>query len=395
MKHFLKSYSISILFFFSLGMHSQILQGGAMAMPAPQQGGPNSVSVHDMFKDVPQDELLQMMEEGQQFIKYLEENGTAEEKMAFAQAMEDTLQGFSEDDWKEFEQIVETVQDKLPPLVIEPKEELKKEEIKKEEPKKEETKKSIVVDNSLEKILLSINKATSDILIKTKSDKILSEQISIIWNNKNNFNEINRLLLVLNTEDHIAKLTSSKNEDIKSLVESIKNYNKRLQVENDQFIIADTFGLAVDEETTVINLKKLNKILEFFDSAIESLLPKLIKFMKEYEPEALKKSKDADESAKKALESATKIEKQKRPIGNSIRSDRYPSHGSQGKRDTQNRYNPGNQGAAPLSRDRKPDYLEEVHMGNIKNIPSMSKKSDKKDVTTDKSPDNKKEVKKT
>jgi len=366
-----------------------------MPMSAPQ-GDPSGASVHDMFKDVPQDELLQMMEEGQQFIKYLEENGSPEEKKAFAQAMEDTLQGFSEDDWKEFEQIVETVQDKLPPLVIEPKEELKTEAIKIEEPKKEEVKKSIVTDNSIEKMLLSINKAVNAILIKTKSDKILSEQISIIWSNKDNFNEMNRLLLALNTEDHIAKLTSSKDEDIKSLVESIKNFNTRLQIDNDQFIIADTFGLAVDKETTVINLKKLNKILDFFDNAIESLLPKLVKFMKEYEPEALKKSKNSDDSAKKALDGAIKVEKQKRSIGNTPRSDRYPSHGSQNRQDTSGRYNPGHQGSAPVSRDRKPGHLEEVHMENIKRIPGMSKKSDSKDGSADKSStDNKKEIKKT
>ncbi|MBV8660584.1 MAG: hypothetical protein JO129_00345 [Candidatus Dependentiae bacterium] len=365
LKQFFKLYSITLLFSFLS------LEAGAT-----NQGATNQVSVHEMFKDVPQEELLAMMEEGQQFIKYLEEHGTAEEKMAFAQAMEETLKGFTEEDWAEFEAIVETVQDKLPPLEIEPK---KEEPVIKEEPKKEESK-VVSIDNTVEKLLHSIHKAINAILLKAKSDKILTERIAITWDKKDEFNELHRLLQTLNKKDHIIKLTSSKDEEVKTLLESIQNFNKRLQSENENFIIADTFGLEADEETTAINLKKLNKILEFFDQAVESLLPKLIKFFEAFEPEALKKAKEQEESAKKALEHATKIEKQKRPIGNAGYADRSPSNGSKNNYDhygyNQNQGN-GYVGSQGSSHDYSPSYLESVHQENLKNIPQLKKTSEK------------------
>lgn len=405
MKHVFTLYSITLLFL--LGMSSEVILGKAAVatMPAISSDSmigsepvgkahatASTVSVHEMFKDVPQEELLQMMEEGQQFIKYLEEHGTPEEKMAFAQAMEETLQGFTEDDWKEFEAIVETVQDKLPPLEVTPKEEPKpvvKEETKKEEPK------PVVIDNSLEKILHAIHKAINAILLKAKSDKILAERITIDWDNKDKFNEMDRLLQSLNKKDHIIKLTTSKDEAIKSLFESIQNFNKRLQLENDQFVIADTFGLQADEKTTAANLKKLNKIIEFFDSAIESLLPKLIKFLEEYEPEALKKAKEQDDAAKKALENATKIEKQKRPANQMNYSDKSQSRGSQNNQ-YRGGYNNGMQGNQASPRDRVPSHLEQAHKENIQNIPQLKKSvndnggsANKSDKATDK-----KEIKK-
>ena len=401
MKRFIKLSLIPLFLLSIVSIDNQVYAGMAtpsmatpgMAAPAMSSdsratfnsGGQAAIpSVHEMFKDVPQDELLQMMEEGQQFIKYLEEHGTPEEKMAFAQAMEETLQGFTEDDWKEFEQIVETVQDKLPPLVVEPQEEVAAEPVKQETPKKEEV--AVVVDNSLGKVLHDIHKAINALLLKAKSDKVLTERITIVWDNKDNFNEMDRLLQSLNKKDHILKLTTSKDEAIKVLLESIQNFNTRLQMENDKFIIADTFGLQADEQTTAANLKKLNKILDFFDSAIESLLPKLVKFIAEYEPDALKIAKAHDDNAKKALDHATKVERQKRPIGSSSYNDRSPSYGSQ------NNYNQsqyGNNGAhtgQAAHRQQMPDYLEQVHNENLRQL--QSKKSShggsSSDASTDK-----------
>jgi hypothetical protein len=386
MKQFIKVSSIALLFALSVG--SQLVSnvavapmGTAQAIQSDTSGmssrGGQAVpaaspapSVHEMFKDIPQDQLLQMMEEGQQFIKYLEEHGTPEEKMAFAQAMEETLQGFTEDDWNEFNAIVETVQDKLPPLVIDepvvtPVEKVK-EEVK-------EVKPVVIVDNSLEKVLHAIHKAINSLLLKAKSDKILTERITIGWENKDKFNEMDRLLQSLNKKDLIAKLTTSNDEAIKSLLESIENFNKRLQIENDAFVIADTFGLQADEQTTAFNLKKLNKILEFFDTAIESLLPKLIKFLEEYEPEALKKAKEHDDSAKKALEHATKVEnQQKRPANNHQYSDR--SAGNKNKNQSQGNYTPYYaQGGQAAPREITPSYMEQTHRENLKNIPASKK----------------------
>lgn len=395
MKRFIKLSLIPLFLLSIVSIDNQVHAGMAapgMAAPAMSSdsratfnpGGQAAIpSVHEMFKDVPQDELLQMMEEGQQFIKYLEENGTPEEKMAFAQAMEETLQGFTEDDWKEFEQIVETVQDKLPPLVIEPKEEVIAEPAKQETPKEEV--KAVAIDNSLGKVLHDIHKAINALLLKAKSDKVLTERITIAWDNKDNFNEMDRLLQSLNTKDHIIKLTTSKDEAIKGLLESIQNFNTRLQMENDKFIIADTFGLQADEQTTAANLKKLNKILEFFDSAIESLLPKLVKFIAEYEPEALKMAKAHDDNAKKALDHATKVEKQKRPIGSSSYNDRSPSYGSQNNYNQSQYSINGAHGGQAAHRQQTPDYLEQVHNENLRQL--QSKKSSQGGSSSDASAD--------
>ncbi len=351
---------------FSLAFDSS-LYAGAMPMPKTQ-GAP---SVHDMFKDVPQDELLAMMEEGQQFIKYLEEHGTPEEKMAFAQAMEETLQGFSEDDWKEFEQIVETVQDKLPPMDMEPKyEPAPTVPARKIEPTKEVK----AVDNSIEKLLKDINSAIASILLKAKSDIVLSERITMSWKHKDEFNEMNRLIQALNKKEHIQKLSSSKEEAIKTLVEILQNFNKRLQVENDNFIIADTFGLQADEATTAANLKKLNKIIEFFDSGIELLTPKIKKFFEEYEPEALKIAQNNDKAAKDALDSASRIEKQRRPNTVQQGYDRSPSNGS--RKDMGGRGQA--HGGSTKATQQVPGYLEQVHKDNLKNVKRPVKSGDLK-----------------
>lgn len=359
----------------------------AMSMPAPQSK-PSHPSVHEMFQNIPQDDLLAMMEEGQQFIKYLEENGTAEEKMAFAQAMEETLQSFTEDDWKEFEMLAEAVQDKLPPLVLDTPEEVKPTPAK-ETPKE----KPVKVDNTLEKILRAIHKAVHAILLKAKSDKVLMERITIAWDNKDDFNEMIRLLQAMNKEDLIIKITKSSDDDTKLLLESIQNFNKRLQIENDQFVIADTFGLQADEKTTALNLKKLNKILEFFDSAVSSLLPKIIKFMQTYEPEALKKAQMHDEDAKKALEHAQKVEKQKRPSGNGQYHARNSLHGSPQRRQE---YKSGGypQHAANKATQHPHSYLEDIHQANIEEVKSRSTKASSKQSGDEKKSDQKKENKK-
>ncbi len=395
MKSFLKISTITLLFTLS---GYDTIHSGAMTMP--QDMGVNNMgmhsrpsaapmpSVHDMFKDIPQDELLMMMEEGQQFIKYLEEHGTPEEKMAFAQAMEETLQSFTPEDWAEFEAIVETVQDKLPPLVIqEPKEEIKVEP-KKEEPKKETPK--VVIDNSLEKVIVDINKAINAILIKAKSDKVLSERISINWNNKEQFNEMVRLIQILKSKEHLERLAADK-EDIKTLVELLRNFNKRLQVENNNFIIADTFGLEVDEQTSAENLKKINAIIQFFDNAIESVLPKIVKFLQEFEPDALKIAQEHDQEAKNALEHATKVEKHKRPAGSYTPRSEHPN-----RHKNQVSYAPGGyqtNGSAHTT-EQVPSYLETIHQDNLKKIPQKKSSKDNSSTTQDKTTQEKKETKK-
>ena len=264
------------------------------------------VSVHDMFKDLSEDEIVMLMEEGQQYIKYMEENASPEEKMAFAQMMEETLKNFSEDDFAEIEKIVKVVEPIFAEREAEP---VQAEPIKEESVKKEEI--IISGDSSLEYTLHRINKTINGILLKAKSDRSLTETLSK-WAKKDDFNELVRLLQVLNKKDHIAKLTAGKTEDVKKLFDTIENFAKRLEVENKQFTVADTFGLEVDEKTSAENSKKFNKILEFFAGATETLLPMVVKFIQDYEPEALKIAKSLDAQAKSSLDAAKQIEKMKK-----------------------------------------------------------------------------------
>jgi len=298
--------------------------------------------VKEMFGNLSQQELVQAMEEGQQFIEHLEKHGTEEEKKAFAQAMEDTMKGFTEDDWKEFEQIVDTIQDQLPESMLEPEDPIIQPADKVEQAPKAKEVTSAPIDNSFEKVLHSINKVINSVFIKAKSDKDLT-QVMMNWTQKDQFIEMARLIQVLNKKELIIKITTSKDEDIKMLLQSIESFNKLLIEENKKFIIADTFGLPTEVSVSKENTEKLIKIINFFNKATESLNDKLAKFIIAYEPEALKIAKDNDDLAKESLEGATKIEKMKRPANASPSSQgQYQDNSYQSNQPARSRnYNPG------------------------------------------------------
>src|SRR3990167_7135585 len=93
--------------FLTLAFPCSMVFGGALAQrPMPNQ----ALSVHDMFKDLTEDEIVMLMEEGQQYIKYMEEQASPEERLAFQRMMQETLQNFSEDDFAEIEKIVKVVE---------------------------------------------------------------------------------------------------------------------------------------------------------------------------------------------------------------------------------------------------------------------------------------------
>lgn len=365
MKIFFKRF---YLIFFLLLLHTDYTNTQAHA---------DHISIQDMFKDVSQDDLFAMMTEGQQFIEYLEKHGTEEEKMAFAKAMEETLEKFTEEDWQALQEMSYVLEEKLT-------QEIEKEITTPEQkPQTIENKvNTAVVDNSLEKTLNIIHKTINTILLKVKGDKLLSERIAYKWDNRDDFNEMIRLLQVLNKKELITKITTSKEESDKLLLESIENFNKRLQIENDQFTIADTFGLQTDKKTTEENLKKLNIIIDFFDRGIASLLPNLIKFMQAYEPIALQVAEQHDKEAKNALNHATKVEKQKRnPNHNQTSSHNNNHHGNKSRRadsyiDNHNNslYFPGN---TTSSKQHPESYLQTVHKENISKITQLKKDASK------------------
>jgi len=311
------------------------LSAHASAYPQPQ------VSVHDMFKDLSEDEIVQLMEEGQREMERIMTQSSPEEQEAFMRMMEETLKNFSEEDFAEIEKIVQVVEPRLS--------EKMQEEVVKPEPVKTEKKaetKSVIFseDSSLSGILESINKIVNSILLKAKSDHNLHDVLTQ-WNKKNDFNEMIRLLHALNKKELILKLTTTKSDDVKKFVDTIENFNKRLILENKQFSVADTFGLEIDAKTSAENVVKLNIILDFFGNATETLLPMIVKFFQEYEPEALKLAKAHDDQAKQSLDVAKQIEKMKRPNGGYTPSDNIPSNGSykqQGRNDY-DQYGYGNQ----------------------------------------------------
>lgn len=328
------------ILFLTFTLPCYILSGAMVGQPRPAH--PQSqVSVHDMFKDLSEDEIVQLMEEGQREMERIMTQATPEEQEAFMRMMEETLKNFSDEDFAEIEKIVQVVEPRLS--------EKMQEEVVKPEPVKTEKKpetKSVVIsgDSSLAGVLESINKIVNGILLKAKSDHNLHDVLTQ-WNKKNDFNEMIRLLHALNKKELIIKLTTTKSDDVKKFVDTIENFNKRLILENKQFTVADTFGLEIDAKTSAENVVKLNIILDFFGNATETLLPMIVKFFQEYEPEALKLAKAHDDQAKQSLDAAKQIEKMKRPNGGYTPSDNIPSNGSykqQGRNDY-DQYGYGNQ----------------------------------------------------
>ena len=338
---------------FALLLDCSIALGGlARSMDPAQRPVLNQqVSVHDMFKDLTEDEIVMLMEEGQQYIKYMEEQASPEEQMAFAKMMEETLKNFSEEDFAEIEKIVKVVEPILAEKESEP---VKAEPIKEEPVKKAET---VVMsgDSSLEYTLHRIHKTINGILLKAKSDLKLNDMLNK-WATKDDFNEMVRLIQVLNKKDLIAKLTAGKTEDVKKLFDTIENFAKRLEIENKQFTVADTFGLEVDEKTSAENVKKFNKILEFLAGATQTLLPMIVKFVQDYEPEALKIAKALDAQAKSSLDAAKQIEKMKKaPVDRPYAGrDNVPYNGSYNQQGgyTPSGANYGNDGMSARERNK-------------------------------------------
>src|SRR3990167_8785531 len=190
------------ILFLTFAFPCTIILGGLASMDPAQRPLLNQqVSVHDMFKDLTEDEIVMLMEEGQQYIKYIEEQATPEEKLAFQKMMQDTLQNFTEDDFAEIEKIVKVVE---PILTEKESEAIKAEPIKEEAIKKVEDT-SISGDSYLEYTLHRIQKTINGIILKAKSDPRLTEMLNA-WPKKNDFNEMVRLLQSLNKKDLIAKL---------------------------------------------------------------------------------------------------------------------------------------------------------------------------------------------
>ena len=309
--------------------------------------GPEQQSVHDMFKDVPEYELMQMMEEGQRFIDEMQKRGDKDEIEAFEKQMEETLRNFSPEDWQEFQEIVDVVKDKLPepePVIEEP--------VKRDSPTlsqdkdKEKVSKVDTFDTSIEKMLTSIAKLTKGILQKAKSDKMLSEYIDHQWTEKDDFSQMIRLVQILTKKDMLATLTEAKEEDTQKLLESLQNFNKRLKIEDQAFNVADTFGLDVDTKLSEMNLKQLKEIVKFFSEATISLSPKVTKFIEKHDPQALEKAKALDAQSKKAQEDADKALKTKKSGQQFSSSGQAPYSGQQSYNPASNGYysNPGSYG---------------------------------------------------
>lgn len=323
MNHFFKSLLFTLAF-------PCFLSAGAMGLQMQPQ------SVHDIFKDLTEEQIVAYMEEGQREMERIMTKGTPEEQAGFMKMMEDTMKNFSPEDFEEINKIAQIVE----PLLLEKEAEaFKAQEAKtiKYEPIKETPQEMVSGDSSFEYMLYKINKTINGILLKVKSDVTLTSVLKQ-WDKKETFNELVRLLQVLNNKNILAILTAAKTDDIKKLTETIENFSKRLELENKQFSVADTFGLEVDKATSDTNVLKFNKILEFFSGATETLLPMLTKFIQEFEPEALKLAKAHDDKAKASLDAAKQVEKIKRPIGMYTGTDNNPLHGSTGY--NQQGYNP-------------------------------------------------------
>jgi|GEM_PF-1482995 len=371
---------VSILFL-TLSLPCYLFSGDMASQHRPADPT-QQVSVHDMFKDISEDEIVQLMEEGQREMERIMTESSPAEQEAFMKMMEETLQNFSEDDFAEIEKIVQVVEPRLSEKLGE--EPVKQAAVKTDSVKKAQPKVIMSSDSTFENVLKSINKIVNSILLKAKSDHNLHDILSK-WIKKDEFNEMIRLLQALNTKELIIKLTSSDKDDVNKLVLTIENFNKRLELENKQFTVADTFGLEVDAKTSAENTIKLNIILDFFANATETLLPMITKFFQEYEPEALKLAQAHDQQAKESLDAAMKIEKMKRPIGGYTPTGNAPSYGNNrnnydqrdhgqrgGGYGQQNNYNQANRNYGSSPQDRRARNKMGSNEGQTPSMPSAS-----------------------
>jgi len=268
--------------------------------PYIQAETPAMPSVADVFGGMSEDEITKQVQLGQQFLEDLEKFGTAEEKAQFEQLLMDTLGSMSEDDFKDIQQIAQMVEPNLEFAPVEP---------QAPTPVAKEEKPTVQAEGSevenFKTLISSIIQRIDDMLQKMNSSKECAQEVDTRWSSKATFNNMKRQIYQLRNTRLAQKLAKPDIVgDDKILVDTLKEFLKDLTKQNETFIVEDDFGLPASRQIEQKQLKKTKEILTMFDGYIDSLMPKLEKFLVKWDPEALQLAKEAEEKTTKALKDA-------------------------------------------------------------------------------------------
>lgn len=311
-------------------------------------------SIEELFGNKTEEELAAEIENSRKVF----ESMSPEELEEFSALVDETWKQMSDNDKQALESMADKMKnspylqlhgdeeqdDKLSEEIKEPTKTTNQEKYNKvEEPSN---------NSSIKAIINNINKQIDDIINKINSNKDLIDEFTNNWPSKFTFNKLKQQLLTLNDDRFATKLTAKKNAEEKELTEELEKFYKDIVAKNNNFYVEDTFGLPSEsKKQDSKQLKQLKEVLNVFDNAISNtVMPKIEKFFKKYDPEALELAKEAakrEESAKAHVKdasvkhgSAPAIPAAPEPVKKSKQSqydynqygqgyyDQYPSYGN-------------------------------------------------------------------
>lgn len=267
-------------------------------------------SVAQVFGGMTEDEITAQVKMGQQFLEDLERYGTPEDKAQFEQLLLETLNSMTAEDFNDIQNIAKMVEPHLdlPPLpdefAPEPTAPINN------TPEVLVTPKVEASDvQTFQKMINTIVSRIDEMLQKFSSSKATSEEIDTVWSSKTTLNSMKRQIYQLATQRLAQKLTAkSLSEDDKSLVSLLEQFLKDLTQANDSLKIEDDFGLPSSAQTDAKHLRQARAVTSMLDSYIDSLMPKLEKFLRQWDPEALQLAQEAQARSVSALDSAKKAQ---------------------------------------------------------------------------------------
>lgn len=275
-------------------------------LPSITTTKPAMPSVSDVFGGMSQDELLKQVEMGQKFLEDMEKNGTPEEKAQFERLMLETLNSMSEDDFNNLGMIAKQVEPYIKPPETAPSLPQPVQKVPEEKVDKASTQET----NAIKALIDTLMQRLDDMMQKIESCKECSQEFNVRWKNKATLQNMKRQIKQLRT-DRLAEKLSKKDlsDDDKALVASLEAFKKDLTSANDSFVLEDNFGLPESRAVEQKLLKQTKDFLVMIDSHIDSIMPKVEKFLSKWDPEALQLAKEAETASKKALEGTVQAHK--------------------------------------------------------------------------------------
>lgn len=267
-------------------------------------------SVAQVFGGMSEEEITAQVKMGQQFLEDLEKYGTPEDKAQFEQLLLETLNSMSPDDFNDIQNIAKMVEPHLdlPPLPEDAAPTIETTPIA-PTPVQVAPKGARSDVEALQQLINTIVSRIDEILQKLSSSKEASEIINIHWSSKATLNSMKRQIYQLATPRLAQKLTSkSISAEDKSLVQALEQFLKDLTQANDSLRIQDDFGLPTSATVDQQHIRQAHDITNMLDTYIDSLMPKLEKFLRQWDPEALQLAQEAQARATAAQDNAKKAQ---------------------------------------------------------------------------------------